>query len=1027
MLRDALGQCDGVRLQAILMVRDDYWTPIRDFLNILNVELRERDNWQHLPLFDLSHARKVLTLFGQAYDKLPAIPLPLSSEQTAFLNAAVTSLAEKNKVVSVRLSVFAELMRGRDWTRETLAKVGGADGVGVAFLEESFAARDASPVHKRHAEAAQRVLKSLLPPLGAEIKGHNRSTEDLMAAANYARRPSDFDELTRILSDKLRLMTVVFDDANNKVGYQLTHDYLVPSLRTWLSRKQMETRRGRAELRLEERAATWEAKRENRQLPSLGEYLRIATLTQRRDWTEPQRRMMRRAGLVHVLRATLATILVMVLGTAAFTAREWQRIGGLTTSLLSANPDRLVDIAQQLDRSPRFANAHLKPLFPSTDTASRSPPAVAATDPQKLLHASLALVARDAAHESALLQALLTGKYTYAIPIRERLRLLPAARFEAVKAELKKLLGDDRADARRRFGAALALAAYGPASAPSLWKASDLAFVTRELVSANPEYQPELRRALRPLEGRLRPDLERLFSDATATDAQRLAAANALADYASRETAKLAELLTVATPEQYAVLYPLVNSGKTDAIVKELGRVAARLPPDHLGSVERVPFGQRRANAAATLLRLGEREVALSVFLMKDDPEALTQFIFRCRPRGVGVEALLDCLDIVSATPPGRYVKEVRYALLLSLAEYQLSEVPENRRAAVLKQVREWYATDPSSGVHGASNWLLRQWGESKYVKKIDETPLAPSADREWFTLAVKVKPDAAKPATFYYTFVVFRADEYTIGSPDDEQPKRDKNEVLHRVRLTRSFAILNREVTFAELIAFNRERYEDFMGQMSQRPESSVAAVDWYDAVQFSRWLGTQYGLSESDQAYADPDSPSSGPRETSPSANWAPRNWPLDPSRRGFRLPSEAEQEIASRGDVRTSYGFGSDVGLLDRYGWFQENSGRRMHSPLERRPSHRGLFDMHGNANEWVHDWYGDYGGSRAVDPLGATGGSVRVLRGGGWSNVAAGCRAAFRGGGDPAGRGIALGFRLALSLVGVVAESGQDKKK
>jgi hypothetical protein len=257
--------------------------------------------------------------------------------------------------------------------------------------------------------------------------------------------------------------------------------------------------------------------------------------------------------------------------------------------------------------------------------------------------------------------------------------------------------------------------------------------VTRELLSANPEYQPELRRALRPLEGRLRPDLERLFSDATATDAQRLAAANALADYAPRETAKLADLLTVATPEQYAVLYPLVESGRRHGIVKELSRIAARLPPDDLGSVERVPFGHRRANAAATLLRLGEREAALPVFLMKDDPdgltdpEAMTQFIFRCRPRGVGVQALLDCLEIVTAAPPGRYAKDSRYALLLALAEFCLSEVPENRQPSLLKQVRDWYATDPSSGVHCAASWLLRQWGEQAYLKQVDETPMAPS------------------------------------------------------------------------------------------------------------------------------------------------------------------------------------------------------------------------------------------------------------------------------------------------------------
>ena len=70
-----------------------------------------------------------------------------------------------------------------------------------------------------------------------------------------------------------------------------------------------------------------------------------------------------------------------------------------------------------------------------------------------------------------------------------------------------------------------------------------------------------------------------------------------------------------------------------------------------LGSLQRVPYGQRRANAAVTLLRLGEHEKVLPVFEMRGDPEALTQFIFRCRPRGVGVDALLDCLQRVSDAP----------------------------------------------------------------------------------------------------------------------------------------------------------------------------------------------------------------------------------------------------------------------------------------------------------------------------------------------------------------------------------------
>jgi formylglycine-generating enzyme required for sulfatase activity len=101
--------------------------------------------------------------------------------------------------------------------------------------------------------------------------------------------------------------------------------------------------------------------------------------------------------------------------------------------------------------------------------------------------------------------------------------------------------------------------------------------------------------------------------------------------------------------------------------------------------------------------------------------------------------------------------------------------------------------------------------------------------------------------------------------------------------------------------------------------------------------------------------------------------------------------------------------------------------MHLPMERRPSHRGLFDMHGNAFEWVHDWDGGFGRPSAPDPLGAEGGSSRVFRGGGWNGGAANCRAAFRNWIVPSYRGFDLGFRLALSFVGVPAESGQDKNK
>ena len=88
---------------------------------------------------------------------------------------------------------------------------------------------------------------------------------------------------------------------------------MVHSLRDWLTRKQRETRRGRAELRLAERSASWNAKPETRHLPSGLEWANIGLLTKKGDWTEPQSKMMKRAGRVHGGRGlTLATVLILL-------------------------------------------------------------------------------------------------------------------------------------------------------------------------------------------------------------------------------------------------------------------------------------------------------------------------------------------------------------------------------------------------------------------------------------------------------------------------------------------------------------------------------------------------------------------------------------------------------------------------------------------------------------------------------------------------------------------------------------------
>lgn len=1072
-LVQALRQCDGGRVQCIVMVRDDFWLAATRFMGALEVELLQGQNTALADLFDLDHARKVLGAFGRAFGRLPENISDSTRAQKDFLKQSVASLSEDGKVICVRLALFAEMMKGKEWSPAVLKEVGGTKGVGVTFLEETFSAQTAHPKHRLHQSAARAVLRDLLPNSGTDIKGKMKSHDELLAVSGYANRPKDFDDLLRILDSEIRLITPTDPESQDpdddsptqtQAGqkyFQLTHDYLVHSLRDWLTRKQKETRKGRAELKLAERSALWSAKPENRHLPSLLEWLGIRSLTERSKWTIPQRAMMRRATKVHTLRSGVAVASLMAIVFLGIVARgqvllqqEFTRIEGLVGTLVRAEPAQVPAIVKELERNPAVAAALLSPLI--------SMDAKTVDERRSRLHARLAMVSRDKLLVEPLLEELLTSKVAYIGPIREQLRPYAGELTERLRA----ILRDNKTDANRRFRAATALADFIPESESASWTDSDLQFVAGQLLLENSEFQPLLRELLRPISKNLLPDLKTIFGDAKSTDAQRLSSANAFADFAASDIAKLSQLLLVSNPEQYAVLYPLLEATPGPSTVEDLGKIAAALPPSELGSVERISYGQRRANSAVTLLRLGEREKVLPVFDMTDDPEALTQFIFRCRDRGVRVGELLDCLRIVSESPIDRHPRNTRYALLLALGEYSLSEIPESRREALLKQLADSYRNDPSSGVHGAAGWLLRQWGQAELVQQVDQTPVPYSTDREWFTLAITVtptsppkpkeksaeekedkeskaeppaegdgtkkaeaedaKPESLPPKTFYYTFIVFPAGESVIGSVSDEpyRSKRENEEVRHSVTLTRPFALLDREITMEELIAYDPD-YAKYLSQFAAKPLDAGIFVDWYDSVSFCRWLGQQSGMLENDQSYPDPESlgKEEYPREPSPSANWAPRNWPLHLGKPGFRLPTESEWEVANRSGVRTAYGVGSDDGLLGRFGWFQS----QIRPPRELRPSVRGLFDMHGNAYEWTQDWYSSYPETSVVDPMVSEvseGGRVRVLRGGSSGLGAAYGRTAYRRTVDPTTRANDCGFRVALSPS--VKSPNADKK-
>ena len=131
----------------------------------------------------------MLTAFGTAYGNLPGADGRISRDQHAFLDQAITELAQDGKVISVRLALFAEMVKGKPWTPATLREVGGTEGVGVTFLEETFSSPQANPKHRLHQKAAQAVLKALLPETGTDIKGQMRSEGELQEASGYAEPP----------------------------------------------------------------------------------------------------------------------------------------------------------------------------------------------------------------------------------------------------------------------------------------------------------------------------------------------------------------------------------------------------------------------------------------------------------------------------------------------------------------------------------------------------------------------------------------------------------------------------------------------------------------------------------------------------------------------------------------------------------------------------------------------------------------------------------------------------------------------
>ena len=329
----ALRQANGRDVQFLLMIRDDFWLAAARLFQDMEIPLIEGHNLRLVDLFDQRHARRVLQLYGQAYDRLPEDPATFMADQRAFLDQAVADLSDQEKVVSVRLSLFADMMKGHDWTPAALGRLGGTEGVGVAFLEETFSSRSASPEHRAFEKPIRAVLAALLPDAGTDIKGRMRSREELLKLSGLSSEPQFFQRVMGILDAELRIITPTESPlgelanapaesnaasehcestAHDARYYQLTHDYLVGPLRLWLTQKDRQTFRGRARLALLEQAGRWHAfGRKNADLPGFLSLVAMLLGTTPANADSRAMEMLRAACLQKLVRRMCGTVFVI--------------------------------------------------------------------------------------------------------------------------------------------------------------------------------------------------------------------------------------------------------------------------------------------------------------------------------------------------------------------------------------------------------------------------------------------------------------------------------------------------------------------------------------------------------------------------------------------------------------------------------------------------------------------------------------------------------------------------------------------
>jgi formylglycine-generating enzyme required for sulfatase activity/tetratricopeptide (TPR) repeat protein len=414
-------------------------------------------------------------------------------------------------------------------------------------------------------------------------------------------------------------------------------------------------------------------------------------------------------------------------------------------------------------------------------------------------------------------------------------------------------------------------------------------------------------------------------------------------------------------------------------------------------------LAMRQANAAVTLTRLEPDKRIWSLLKHKPDPRVRSWLIHRFGPLGV------DPRELVKRLSEEQDVS-IRRALILSLGEFPEDALPAVERETLVEELLETYRRDPDPGIHGAAEWLLRQWGNRETMTRIDlELSKMPAPETRGSQGARQAKP-------FWYvntqgqTMVVIPGPvEFAMGRPGVDYGA--SADAWPRKRIGRTFAIAAKRVTVGQYQRFVRETPElshPYTRKFANLPpDMTQISACWYEAAQYCRWLSEKEGIPEDQMCYPSIREITEGMR--------LPEDYL---HRTGYRLPSEAEWEYACRSGTESQRYYGSTEELLPKYGWYKANSESILRQVGLLKPNDYGLFDMLGNVRDWCQESSRD--DRRAApgqiskdveDRSQVLRGVGRVIRGGAkWDNADA-LTSTSRSEFAPANSGAGVGFRTA----------------